>query len=92
MVFISYLVSLTPSINFPTWIANFSKFACVSCSKTRIEVAFLSKGIVGGTTMGVSDSEVEDWLSCLRICAQSADEAVGGRRGKPYLRSPVDIL
>jgi hypothetical protein len=52
----------------------------------------LSRGTVGGTTMGVSDSEVEGWLSCLRICAQSADEAVGGRRGRPYLRGPVGIL
>ena len=91
VVFISCLVSLTPSISLPTWIANFSKLACVSCSRTRIEVAFLSSGTVGGTTMGVSDSEVEGWVSCLRICAQSAVEAVGGRIGRPYLRGP-DIV
>ena len=92
VVFISCLASLTPSISLPTWIANFSKFACVSCSRTRIEGAFLSRGTVGGTTMGVSDSEVEGWVSCLRICAQSAVEADGGRRGRPYLRGPVDIV
>ena len=85
IVFKSFFVSWMDLKRFPTCMVNFSKLVWVSWSKTRIDVAFLSKGAIGGTIIGVSFRDLGSSVVVVdrRRCFQTSVEAVGGLGGRP---------